>query len=192
MGNGVEEGPDVEIDHPVLVPTPLSRDGQGVVGTSPRTVAVAVGMEDRLQLLFQQHRCCRLRHPVRRVRHPEQTHSRPMILRYRHTPHRAREVAPCRHPVPQLVEVVPQPLLEQLDAYCIDTRCALVGSDLLPRLEHEALVDLKRLHLRLGSLPRLLPYRVGLGLTLVCTAPSLQPHYRAFLATTSRPVPVPR
>src|SRR5215813_13711030 len=29
-------------------------------------------------------------------------------------------------------------------------------------------------------------------MTLVCTAPSLQPHYRTFLTTTSRPVPVPR
>ena len=40
--------------------------------------------------------------------------------------------------------------------------------------------------------PRLLPLRVGPGLTLVCTAPSLQPHYRTFTATTSRPAPVPR
>jgi len=29
-------------------------------------------------------------------------------------------------------------------------------------------------------------------MTLVCTAPSLQPHYRTFTATTSRPAPVPR
>src|SRR5262249_12572317 len=29
-------------------------------------------------------------------------------------------------------------------------------------------------------------------MTLVCTAPSLQPHYRTFLTTTSRPAPVPR
>src|SRR5213078_457692 len=192
MGDGVEEGADVEIDHPVLVPTPLASHGQRVVSTSPRTVAVTVGMEDRLQPFFQQHRRRSLRHPVSRVRHPEQTHSRPMILRYRHTTHRAREVAPRRHPVPQLVEVVPQLRFERLDAHRVDTRCTLVGSDLLPRLEHEALVDLKRLHLRLGSLPRLLPYRVGLGLTLVCTAPLLQPHYGTFLATTSRPAPVPR
>ena len=29
-------------------------------------------------------------------------------------------------------------------------------------------------------------------MTLVCPAPWLQPHYRAFLATTGRPAPVPR
>ena len=57
---------------------------------------------------------------------------------------------------------------------------------------HEAFGDLKRLHLRLGSHPRLLPRRVGLGLTLVCPAPSLRPHYRALTATTSRSAPVPR
>ena len=43
-----------------------------------------------------------------------------------------------------------------------------------------------------GPARRLLPWRVGPGLTLVCPAPSLQPHYRTFIATTSRPAPVPR
>ena len=38
----------------------------------------------------------------------------------------------------------------------------------------------------------LLPLRVGLGVTLVYPTPWLQPHYRAFIATTSRSAPVPR
>src|SRR6266540_3866180 len=67
-----------------------------------------------------------------------------------------------------------------------------IGPDLLPRPIDQALIDLKRLHLRLGSSRRLLPDRVGHRSTLVCPAPWLQPHYRAFLATTSRPAPVPR
>src|SRR5207253_639754 len=74
----------------------------------------------------------------------------------------------------------------------VHARRPVVGPDLLPRLHDEALVDLKRLHLRLGPGPGLLPLRVGPGLTLVCTAPWLQPHYRTFLATMSRPAPVPR
>ncbi|MGZ3303289.1 MAG: hypothetical protein ACXVBG_20610, partial [Isosphaeraceae bacterium] len=57
---------------------------------------------------------------------------------------------------------------------------------------NEALIDPKRLHPRLGPGLRLLPWRVGPGLTLVCTAPSLQPHYKIFTATTGRPAPVPR
>ena len=115
-----------------------------------------------------------------------------MIFRYLHAPHRPGKVTPRAHPVPQLVQVVPQLLLEQADANRVHARRPVIGPDLLPRLHDEALTDLKRLHLRLGPGPRLLPWRVGPGLTLVCTAPSLQSHYRTFTATTSRPVPVPR
>ena len=35
MGNAVEEGPDIEIEHPVLVPTTLASHGQRVMGASP-------------------------------------------------------------------------------------------------------------------------------------------------------------
>src|SRR5580692_9248761 len=37
------------------------------MGAAPRTVAVAVPVEDRLQLLLQQHRRRSLRHPVARI-----------------------------------------------------------------------------------------------------------------------------
>ena len=162
------------------------------MGTAPRTIPVTVAVEDRLQYLLQQHRRRSLRHPVARVGHAEQTHAFPKIFRYLHAPHRTREIAPRAHPVPQLEQIVPQPLLEQADADRVHARRPVIGPDLLPRLHNEALVDLKRLHLGLGSLPRLLPLRVGPRMTLVCTAPSLQPHYRTFTATTSRPAPVPR
>ena len=162
------------------------------MSAAPGTVAVAVAVEDRLQFFLQQHRRRSLRHPVGRIGHPEQAHAFPMILRYLHAPHRPREVTPRGHPVPQLVEIVPQLPGEQADADRVHARRPVIGPDLLPRLHDEALVDLKRLHLRLGPGPGLLPRRVGPGLTLVCTAPSLRPHYRTFTATTSRPVPVPR
>jgi len=115
-----------------------------------------------------------------------------MIFGYLHAPHRPGKVTPRGHPVPQLVEVIPPLLLEQADADRVHARRPLIGPDLLPRLKDEALTDLKRLHFRPGSHRRLLPFRVGPRLTLVCTAPSLQPHYRAFLTTTGRPAPVPR
>jgi len=67
-----------------------------------------------------------------------------------------------------------------------------MGPDLLPRLNDEALTDHKRLHFRPGPGLGLLPWRVGPELTPVCTAPSLQPHYRTFPTTTGRPAPVPR
>ena len=62
----------------------------------------------------------------------------------------------------------------------------------IPRLMNEALIDLKRLHLRLRSTHQLLPSRGWPQVDLARPAPSLQPHYRAFTATTSRSAPVPR
>ena len=130
--------------------------------------------------------------PGRPYWHAEQTHAFPVIFRYLHAPHRPGEVTPRAHPVPQPEEIVPQLLLEQADADRVHARRPVIGPDLLPRLHDEALTDLKRLHLRLGPGPRLLPLRVGPRLTLVCTAPWLRPHYRTLLATMSRPAPVPR
>src|ERR1700733_12973180 len=192
MRNGVEEGPDVKVQHPVLRPAPAAAHGQRVMGAAPGTVAVTVAVEDRLQFSLQQHRRRSLRHPVSRVRHAEQTHALPVILRYLHAPHRPREIASRRHPVPQLVEVVPPLLFEQAGADRVHARRPVIGPDLLPRLVNQALVDLKRLHPGPGPGPWLLPLRVGHGLALVCTAPWLQSHYRTFLATTGRPAPVPR
>src|SRR5690242_209663 len=192
MRHGAEKGADINIQHPVLFPAPLSAGGQRMMGAAPRPVAIAVTVKHLLQLGLQQHRRRGLRHPVGRVRHPEQTHTRPAVFRYLHAPHRPREVTARGHPVPQLVEVVPPLLLEQPDADRVHARRPTIGPDLLPRLVDEALADLKRLRFRPGPGPRLLPWRVGRRLTLVCTAPSLQPHYRTFTTTTSRPVPVPR
>jgi len=192
MRNGVEKGPDIKIQYPVLRPAPAAAHGQRVMRAAPGTVPVAVAVENRLQFFLQQHRRRSLRHPVSRIGHAEQTHAFPMIFRYLHAPHRTREIAPRTHPVPQPVHVVLPVLGEQADADRVHARRPVIGPDLLPRLNHQALVDLKRLHPRPGSLPRLLPIWVGPGMILVCTAPSLQPHYRTFTATTGRPVPVPR
>ena len=192
MGYAVEEGADVKVQYPVLSPAAPARHGQRVVGGTPRTIAVAVRVEDRLQRLFQQHRRRGLGHPVGRVRHAERPDPRPMLLWYADRPHRPRQVAARGHPVPQLVEVVPLLAAELGDAHGVHARRPSVGPDLLPRLVDEALGYLKRLHLRLRPACRLLPLRVDLQVTLVCPAPSLQLHYRAFIATTSRSAPVPR
>jgi len=66
MRNGVEKGPDIKVEYPVLGPAPAAAYGQRVMGAAPGTVAVAVAVEDRLQFFLQQHRCCSLRHPVGR------------------------------------------------------------------------------------------------------------------------------
>jgi len=191
MRNAVEEGPDIKIQNPVLLPAASTCHSQRVLGRTPRTVAVTVGMKDRLQPHFQQHRCCGLCHSIGHVRHPERSDPSPMIIRYLHRPHRPRQVTARGHSVPQLVEVVPLPLPELRDVDRVHARRSLVAPDLHPRLVDEALVDLKRLHRRLWSTRRLLPHRGWPPSDLTCPAPSLQPHYRAFSTTTGRSAPVP-
>src|ERR1035437_5639495 len=192
MGNAVEEGPDIKVQNPVLLPTAPSSHRQGILGLSARPVAVTVRVEDRLQLFFQQHRCCGLGNSIRRVRHPEHPYTQPVILRYLHRPHRPGEVAPRTHPVPQLVKVVPLVGCEPADADGVHARRSAVRLDLSPRLVDETLSNLKRLRLRFRSLRRLLPQWGCPPVDLACTAPLLRPHYRAFIAHTGRPAPVPR
>src|SRR5664280_3080023 len=57
-----------------------------------------------------------------------------MRLRYFYRPHRWREVAPRRHPVPDLVQIVLQIGFEVLDGTPVHPRCTLIVLDLLPRL----------------------------------------------------------
>ena len=115
-----------------------------------------------------------------------------MILRYLNGSHRPREVAPRRHPIPQLVEAVHLVGREIVDAHSVHARRCTVRSDLLPRLENETLPNLKRLQLLLRSICRLLPRTVDPKTALNCPAPPLRPHYRTLTATTSRSAPVPR
>ncbi len=165
MGHAVEEHADVQIEHPVLSPAALTSLGQRVVGGSPRTVAVAVGVEDRLQLLLQQHGGCSLGDAVGHRGHAEHPDPSPMVLGDLHRSHGHGEVAAGAHPVPELVEVVDLVGLELGDAGGVHSRRPIVGTDPLPRLDDEALGDVKRLHLLLWSLHQLLPERVGVWMT---------------------------
>src|ERR1700674_5124064 len=165
MGNAVEEGPDIKIEYPVLAPTTSTSDSECVMGGTPRTVAVTVPVEDRLQLVFQQHRCCGLGNPVHRIWHSERPHPGPMIFRYLHRSHRSRKITSRTHPVPQLVEVGPLLAGEHGDAHGVHTRCSAVRLDLLPRLEHETLANIERLHLQLWSAQQLIPQKVDRQVT---------------------------
>ena len=80
MRDTVEEGPNVKINNPVLAPTALTCHSQRVQGRAPRPVAVTVPVEDRLELVLQQHRRCGLGDPVRHIRHPEHPDPGPMIF----------------------------------------------------------------------------------------------------------------
>ena len=54
-GHGVEELPDVEVDHPVAAPAPLTTGPDRVQRGSARPVPVGVRVKDRLDLRLQIH-----------------------------------------------------------------------------------------------------------------------------------------
>ena len=65
----VEELLDVEIDHPVVLPAPLSACRERLVGRLARPVAIGVGVEPVVRPLLQIHGHDRLRDPVGDRRH---------------------------------------------------------------------------------------------------------------------------
>ena len=151
-------------------------------------------MEQPLHPRLQHHRHRRLRHPICDRRHAEDPLSPPARLRYRHRPHRRREVAARGHPVPDLVQVVPQILLELLNRAAIHARRALVDLDPLERVPHEPLRNHKRFLLRLRFAHSIPPGHVRLPeqADLDGPAPSLGLRYRGFVATTSQSECEPR
>ena len=142
------------------------------------------GMEDRLKLLFQQHRCRGLSHPVCHIRHTENSDPGPMILRYLNRSHRPR-VAPRGHPIPQRTwprnrrcSQRPRPALH----------CSL-GPSPTP---HETLRNFDFNFFCFGRSVGSSPEGLTSKRPVNCPTPSLRPHYRALTATTGRSAPVPR
>src|SRR5664280_426433 len=66
---GVEELLDVKINHPVALPAPPLAHLNRILRRPPRTIAVRVRMEDRLDLPLQSPRYHRLGHPIGHARH---------------------------------------------------------------------------------------------------------------------------
>src|SRR5664279_1934422 len=67
--DGVEELLDVKINHPVALPAPPLAHLNRILRRPPRTIAVRVRMEDRLDLPLQSPRYHRLGHPIGHARH---------------------------------------------------------------------------------------------------------------------------
>src|ERR1700745_3049346 len=103
-------------------------------------------------------------------------------------PPRRRKVAPCRQPIPELVEVARKVGLKLRNRLSVHASRSLVGLHTLEGFPDFPLRDLERLCLVHG----LLPFPVGQWPRPNNAAPSLQPHYRAFDATTGCSAPAPR
>jgi len=186
----VEEPLDVQIDHPVGAPAPLTAYLDRVQRAPKGPIAVGVRVEPGFHHRLQHHGHHRLRDPVRDRGHPEHPDlARSPRFGNLHHPHRRREVAARRHAIPQLVEVAPKVHLELLDRHPVDARRALVGLDPQVRLEHRVFRDLIRLrstrlvHPGNSGWP---PSRPGRPV------PFAPPALPGFTTTTRRSAPVPR
>ena len=147
-------------------------------------------MEDLLDPLPQDPGDHRLRDPVGHGRHAQDPRAAAVRLLDLYRTHRGREVAPRGHPVPDLVQVSPQILLELLDRDPVRTRRALVGLHLLIRLPDSPLRNAERLawgfQLVHATPPGHLAQLIERTTATDDPAPSLRSHYRSFTATTSR------
>src|SRR5215207_1472911 len=118
-----------------------------------------------------------------------------MRLGYLHRQHRGREVGARRHPVPDLVQVVSQILLELVQRHSVHARRTLIGLHLLVGLPHLLLRDSKRLSQRFQLAHAAPPGRARLTERTTATddpTPSLHRHYSGFTTTTSRSASTPR
>lgn len=195
MWHAVEELFDVQIEDPVSLPAAFPASCHRIQRRPLRPVAIGIRMENGLHPGLQMHGHHRLSDAIGDGRNTEQTNPIAMRLRDFHTQHRRREVTPRGHPVPDSVQIVLQILFEVLDGAGIHSRCTLIGPNLLPRLPHTPLRNLKRLARQLQLVHATPPGEHPVDRTNTATdnpAPSLRPHYRDFLATTSRSAGVPR
>src|SRR5664279_2797459 len=108
MVNAVEKRPDVQIYHPVVLPTPLPAATHRVQRRPSRAVTIGVGVENRFDRTLQLHGRHRLGDPVSHSWHPEDPDPSASCFRYLHGLHRRREVTPRRHAIPQLKQVILQ------------------------------------------------------------------------------------
>ena len=104
-------------------------------------------MEHLLHFRLQCHDRHRLRHPVDHARNAE--NPRAALLGYLYRADRTGKIATRGHAIPQLVEVIFQPLLELSDRHAISPGRSSVLFHFQPRTPHQPLGDVVRLDLRL-------------------------------------------
>jgi hypothetical protein len=124
---------DVQIEHPVGFPAALPARGHRVDRRPPHPVAVGDGVEDLLNPLLQPPGHHGLGDPVGDGGHAE--HPDPASLPFGIGTARTGggEVAARGHPVPDLVQVALEILLERLDRAPVHTRRPSIGLDVLVR-----------------------------------------------------------
>ena len=107
----------------------------------------------------------------------------PLSFSYLDEPHGRRMVGARRHPIPDLVEIPLQVLLERRQRHAIHARSTAVRLHPLVGFPDELLWNVVRLCLR----HRLLPLLVGQHPRLESRVPLLHPHYQASSLLLTRP-----
>ena len=143
-------------------------------------------MEHRIQHRLDDLLDHGLRNPIRH-RGNSQLSRAALCLRNFYLLHRRREIRTRRHPVPQLVQILRQVLLEHRDSFIIDAGSTPVGLYLLVCLPHCAFrndIRFRRGHARSSPL-------AGWQPSLDWTTPPLRSSLitRGFLATTGSSAP---
>src|SRR5262245_35409013 len=182
MRNGIKESFDVQIYDPVENPASLPRHTYRVQCRAAGTVDIGVRMEDRFHHRLQHHLYDRLRHAIGDRRNAERPRAASVLL-YLDKPHGRREVRARRHPIPDLVKVALQILLECSQRHAIHARSTSVRLDPLVGFPDELLRNVIRLCVR----HRFLPSLVGQRPPLESRVPLLCPHYQASSLVLTRP-----
>src|SRR6516164_6275741 len=182
MRNGIKECFDVQVDHPVDAPAAFPRHCHRVKRRPLRSIAIGVRVETRLHCWLQHHLHDRLRHTVGNGRNAEWARAA-VVLWYLDEPHGRRKIRTRRHPIPDLVQVALEVLLERRQRHTIHARSTAVRPHTLVGFPDQALRNVERLCLR----HKLLPLLVGLSPRLESRVPLLHPHYRASSLLRTRP-----
>jgi len=139
-------------------------------------------VEHRLHQRLQSHLDNRLRHAVSNSRNTERPRATPRLGNL-YEPHRRWVIRARRHPVPDLVKVALQILLERRQRHAINSPRSAVRLHLSVGVPDQTLRNFEWLCLR----HRLLPSLVGRRLRQESRVPSLHPHYRASSLVRTRP-----
>ena len=120
MVDVVEQGLDVELDDPVILPASPPDDAYCVQGGIPWTVAVRVAVKHRLEYRLKDLLDHGLRDSIRHRRHTQQSCA-PALLWNGDAFDRRREVAAGAQAVPKLVQVVTELAFKRLDRFLVYT-----------------------------------------------------------------------
>ena len=187
MRNGIKERFDVQIDDPVGRPASLPRHSHRVERRLAGAIAVRVRMELRFHQRLQDHLHHGLRHAIRHGRNAQRARAA-VVLRDLDEPHGRRKVRARRHPIPDLVEIALQVLLERRQRLAIHARSSSVRLHPLIRFPHELLRNLHKAWPQ-TSAPPLAGWPIP---SARMSGPFAPPALPGFVATTSPSVPSPR